>query len=531
MKRAGTSSSRGPPARKRQRQIPEIGAPSEYDLLTPQSNPSSSAWSSRPATLRAVPSLVTLSINAFAANLVTLHQKDPESIRYLLKLVPETLLMRLWSALRREQPTVLSHGFIVANFIRGGEIVLTGELPGVDTHTLRAVSELGQGLLKLELSGLAKVSDNVFALVIKDAVNLGSLVLRGSTKAGVKTAAAISKCKTLKTLNLNYTSVPSTSLVPIFLECLNLEVVKLAAIPKLNPHSIASIMQDVLEGAKRRPTATVQPLQNVKSLKLRLTGVNDASLLTLISHTPNLTTLDVSFTAVHGFASLNSLADWPHLQKISVTACPLRSFMWLTEPTIISNLRTLNLGAIAENGSVTLTDDLLEHISALPSPASLENLSLVGNSKLGAREAPLHDFISKIGRTCKRLNLGGIPNLSTRHLHGLVSEDGSVPNIIALNLSNTSIDDDAADFISACRHLETLELANTKITRDGAFAILNACPELVNLDLTSCRGIRVTDRRRFFEVWEEEFQRVDQQEEDPEDDKPSTGRRRMRFDR
>lgn len=160
-------------------------------------------------------------------------------------------------------------------------------------------------------------------------------------------------------------------------------------------------MQEVLDRAKRRPNATAQPLQNIKSLKLRLTGVNDASLIALISHTPNLTTVDVSFTAVHGFASLNSLADWPHLQKISVTSCPLRSFVWLTEPTIILSLRTLNFGAIAENGSVTLTDDLLEHISALPSPASLENLSLVGNSKLGARQAPLYNLISGIGRTCK----------------------------------------------------------------------------------------------------------------------------------
>lgn len=51
-------------------------------------------------------------------------------------------------------------------------------MPGVDAHTLRAVSELGHGLLKLELSGLTKVSDNVFSLVIKDAVNVESLVLR-----------------------------------------------------------------------------------------------------------------------------------------------------------------------------------------------------------------------------------------------------------------------------------------------------------------------------------------------------------------
>ncbi|KAG9029343.1 hypothetical protein FRB95_005459 [Tulasnella sp. JGI-2019a] len=398
----GTSSSKPPAAKKRQVKIPEVGAATEYDLLTPQNNPSSTGWSSRPAALRTVPSLVTLSINAFASNLVALYQKDSERTRRFLKLVPEVLLMRLWSALRREQPTVLSHGFIVANFIRGREIVLTGDLPGVSAQTLHAVAGLGQGLHQLELSGLTKTADNVFALVLKETLNLESLVLRGSTKVGVKTAAAASKCKMLKTLNLNYTSVQSTSLVDIFLGCLGLEVLKLAAMPKLNPHAVSSIMQEVLDRAKRRTEATAPPLQNIRSLKLRQTDINDASLLNLLSHTPNLTTLDVSFTAVHGFASLNDLADWMHLQKISVTGCPLRSFVWLTEPTILSSLRTLNFGAIGENGSVTLTDDLLEHVSELPYPAAnLENLSLVGNSKLGARRAPLHDFVSRIGRTCK----------------------------------------------------------------------------------------------------------------------------------
>ena len=34
----------------------------------------------------------------------------------------------------------------------------------------------------------------------------------------------------------------------------------------------------------------------------------------------------------------------------------------------------------------------------------------------------------------------------------------------------------------------------------GLFSILEACSKLERLDLTSCRGIRVVDRRRFFEV-------------------------------
>ena len=33
--------------------------------------------------------------------------------------------------------------------------------------------------------------------------------------------------------------------------------------------------------------------------------------------------------------------------------------------------------------------------------------------------------------------------------------------------------------------------------------IIDACTRLASLDLASCRGVRLTDRRRFFEVWEE----------------------------
>lgn len=37
-------------------------------------------------------------------------------------------------------------------------------------------------------------------------------------------------------------------------------------------------------------------------------------------------------------------------------------------------------------------------------------------------------------------------------------------------------------------------------TDDSLFRIVDSCPLLTKLDLTSCRGIRVGDRRRFFEV-------------------------------
>lgn len=56
---------------------------------------------------------------------------------------------------------------------------------------------------------------------------------RESSKVAEKTAEAISGCTALKVLNLNYTNVSPSYVVPILRNCLDLEVLKLAALPKL----------------------------------------------------------------------------------------------------------------------------------------------------------------------------------------------------------------------------------------------------------------------------------------------------------
>ena len=109
--------------------------------------------------------------------------------------------------------------------------------------------------------------------------------------------------------------------------------------------------------------------------------------------------------------------------------------------------------------------------------------------------------------------------LRSSDLNGLVPdavEDGP-PKLRELILNNTNMDDDAAPFISSCAELHTLELASTKITSmptisstssklietciaTGLFPIIDACNKLEQLNLTSCRGIGVVDRRRIFEV-------------------------------
>lgn len=70
------------------------------------------------------------------------------------------------------------------------------------------------------------------------------------------------------------------------------------------------------------------------------------------------------------------------------------------------------------------------------------------------------------------LNLGGVPNLSSQDLRGLLPNQDETsdvnptptPRLESLTLSNTGVDNEAAIYISTCRNLEALALENTRFT-------------------------------------------------------------------
>jgi hypothetical protein len=116
------------------------------------------------------------------------------------------------------------------------------------------------------------------------------------------------------------------------------------------------------------------------------------------------------------------------------------------------------------------------------------------------------------------LNLSGVASLRSRQLESLLADDLDSPisPLRVLMLNKTGIDDTAAPYISMCRSLETLEVGGTKLTSEycshqestcvelqtgeGLYVIIDGCPRLERLDLTSCRGIPVAQRRNFFDV-------------------------------
>jgi len=164
-------------------------------------------------------------------------------------------------------------------------------------------------------------------------------------------------------------------------------------------------------------------------------------------------------------------------------------------------------GSGAAFASVPMTNDTLGHLTGMfVGFQHLDTVSLVGNGKLGlSSTSALRNFISTVGRRCKKLNLSSLPHLGSADLSHLSpsGDDWSVSPLKVLILNNTGIGDHAAPFIGSCEELETLEVASTKFTVDGIFTIIESCKKLQNLDVTSCRQIPILDRRRIFEVWEQ----------------------------
>ncbi|KAJ7275321.1 hypothetical protein B0H12DRAFT_1086750 [Mycena haematopus] len=492
--------------RKRIRIGREFGAPTDDD--SPSSalaDPSSSALSTRAPRYTSVPPLTTLCSRIFADGFVRLRNNEHvwASVSVHLKSLPDTLLPRLLADLIRVCPTFLKHEFLVTYFFRGPVLAFTGGtagMPGVQKHTVRALDRMTD-LRDLELSGFDKIPDTAFAAVLPRLPALRRLVLRGCALVGPKTVAAAASCPRLQVLNLNYTAATPASLQPVLLAFSGLEVLKLAGISNWTDTTFAKMLSPDLS------------LPSLHTLKLARLSISETSLNALLPLCPALRRLDISFTAVrHSLLAADDAYPIPALEKLSITSTSTSNADLLALLPKLPGLKTLALGALgasprsiaAIDSGMTLTDSvLLKVVAALRDCAALESVSLVGNIKL---KESLPTFVEEVGRRCKWLNLSGLPALRSEHLAGLAGDTPS--RLETLILNHTGIDDEAAPHLVACPNLAWLEVAETKMTSDGLFLVLDGCPKLATLGLRSCRGVRVGDRRRFFEAWEQDRARA-----------------------
>ncbi|ORY30530.1 hypothetical protein BCR39DRAFT_528583 [Naematelia encephala] len=114
-----------------------------------------------------------------------------------------------------------------------------------------------------------------------------------------------------------------------------------------------------------------------------------------------------------------------------------------------------------------------------------------------------HDSLQiKWSSTLKRISLILPQGVKLQAPSPLIQQVQVTPVLEQLDLPGTEIDD-LAEWIAQFPKLRSLDISGTKLTDEEVFAILDACPLLSRVDLTSCRGVNVRNRRNIFKAWEE----------------------------
>ncbi|KII93332.1 hypothetical protein PLICRDRAFT_171104 [Plicaturopsis crispa FD-325 SS-3] len=480
-----------------------FGAPLDDDSPSAQMNPTTSSSSLSTRSLYfSVPALTTLCARVFVANLGELAQNSRRwnHSKKGLKELPDFMVPRIFTMLRNACPTILNHAFIVTYFLRGPSITLTSDLTHVKNTTISEIKSMGNTLQELELRDFPKCSDKVFAQLLARLPLLKKLSLRECTKAASLTIQAATKhCPLLTIVNFNFTSVTPLSLVPFLISRGDhLESLKLAGLPNWTDATFNKLLAGV-----HALNADFQ-MPSLHTLKLRQTMLSDVSLHVILATCPNLKRLDVSFTLIRRMPPAGTVC---RLEKLMLTSTSVVFEDINVSIDGMPELKSISIGAMS-SGRNYLTMGNAELVALTPHLArleKLESLSLVGNARLD-QSSVMRQFIRDAGRRCKILNLASLPGLRSSYLDGLapMGPDDTPSPLEILDLSNSAVDDDAVPYISSCPSLRILNIGSTGFTKEGIFQILDACPMIEQLNLTSCRGVRVTERRQFFEVWANE---------------------------
>ncbi|KAG8805612.1 hypothetical protein FRC17_005412 [Serendipita sp. 399] len=476
--------------------------------------------------------LTTKALKVFVANILnqlpkTDDEKNKRTLREI-RALPEHLHDELWTQMSNSWPKLLTHGLIVEKiFLRGSTIRFPGTLPDIQARTIRALSRLGDRLRWLEVTG-HDIPDQVFATTLSSLPLLEHLNLRHCRKVGSFTCRAIHRTHNLLTyLNLGETNASFADIKPILRKLGSLQVLKVSSMEGLTDSEVSRLVEDFFSSqAINQPGATI-PLSNLRSLKIRHTPLTGVSIASLLPHLPMLQTLDASFVPIVSIPTV-TVHPVPKLTKLSLASTPVDAKQLLPVLELLPTLKILNLGALGASaktatgltiagkqstsamGSRTLSNaTLLALTDILESFRDLQSVSLAGNSNLRTRpDRAVSYFIRRVGRRLKVLNLSGIPHLRSEDLEGLRPDDDDDSSasctLERLLLMGTSIDDGAAAYISACSNLQFLDLEATKVSENGVLDIIDACSLLEAINLSSCRGVSVQNRRKIFELWKKE---------------------------
>ncbi|KAG8817447.1 hypothetical protein FRC19_011345 [Serendipita sp. 401] len=495
---------------------------------SPVANITGTTQSVRKLGANAIPRLTTTALRAFVADILGQLPKDEEeknkrTLR-IVRMLPEHLLKELWSQMINAWPKFVGHNLIIEIFLRGSTIRFPGTLPGIKKQTVRALSKIGSTLKWLEIMG-HDIPDQDFAMTLSSLPLLEHLNLRHSRQVGSRTCKAIYTTHELLTyLNLGETNATLPDIKPILRKLGKLQVLKISSMEGLTDSEITRTVEELFGSQPQFSDQGVVPLSNLRSLKLRHTSITGTTIALILPHLPMLQTLDASFVPIVSIPTVK-IDTVPKLTKLSLASTPVDAKQLLPILELLPTLKILNLGALGASaktatgftiagkqstsamGSRTLDDTaLLSLTDILQSFHNLESVSLAGNSSLcTTKSRAVSYFIRQVGRKLKMLNLNGIPLLKSEDLEGLRAENADdVCSLEQLLLMGTSIDDGVAAHISACPNLNFLDLEATKVSEEGVLDIIDACSLLETINLSSCRGIGVQNRRKIFELWKRE---------------------------
>lgn len=318
----------------------------------------------------------------------------------------------------------------------------SGTIEKLAPSRLTAVTELS-------LLGWEKLTDKGIQAIGKHCKQLQSIVLAqcGSlTSAGIATLA--DNCGQLKMIDVAFTKIDIASLQHLLkvLGC-QLENLSLRNCNRLHGESILPLVQE---------------------------------------HCPNLISLDLSSTSVRKLCVEKLQAGCPKLKhlflvNLLLTSTPIcKTLVNGKKPNGFTELETLGLpcGFV---GSDQRTDRLLDRI--LWASRNLKMLDIRGPNRYS------HDGLRRLPASSLE-QLYFTNSASFSKVAAIVEKWHHSLEVLDLS-QNKNVEDEDMELLEnfGMPKLHTLDLNNTNITALGLKRVLNGCPNLTDLNLSSCRGL------------------------------------------
>ena len=369
------------------------------------------------------------------------------------------------------------------------EVLDLDDFPGVTNTFLNALNkriDLDK-LTSLSLVNSTEVRSNSLATFLRKCVNISYINLKGCVELKNETfpEKTVKQLSQLSYLNVSFTQLTGKGLTTVYSLCPKLATLKLAGCK-------------VIGGKDSISNVFPHKSETLISLKLRHCTITQAHLQYILETLPNLQTLDCSSSSTSTVRNLRPFLALSHpsqLRKINLSNCPN---LELNKPVELNRFFILNpkLEHIYIRGAKVNAKAVIPQSSL----ANFKTLFIPGISN------PT-DFLPSILELAVNLTYLDLSHTDIRFDPHAYSTPlvFNVPHLRTLSLEKTPVNDESAEIISQLHSLRSLFLGQTLVSANGVRRIVFACPWLEQLDLTSCRGVDVEDRRTLLDTLQKEF--------------------------